>query len=158
MKLNLLSPTLVSLFALASLHRSNARTSAEPGSKPVGPYEMIVCPATVQNPRNSEADVELLKDGSLLMAYTEFYGGNVYGLGEGENCCESQQGLGPLLVRLLHSRGESGANECDVSESAEAEIRQAAMIYMLKNSEADCRVLYLTSSDEGKTWAPPRGA
>jgi hypothetical protein len=30
------------------------------------------------------------------------------------------------------------------------------MSYILKNSEADCRVLYLTSSDEGKTWTQPR--
>src|SRR6188508_48322 len=74
MKLSQFTPTLLAFFALILLHEPATGPSAEPG-KPVGPNEMIVCPATAQNPRNSEADVELLKDGSLLMAYTEFYGG-----------------------------------------------------------------------------------
>ena len=72
MKLTHLSPALVTIFALICVHDSPARIRAEPDSQPVAPHEMIVCPATAQNPRNSEADVELLKDGSLLMAYTEF--------------------------------------------------------------------------------------
>ena len=74
MKLSQFTPTLLALFPLILLHDPATGPSAEP-DKPVGPNEMIVCPATAQNPRNSEADVELLKDGSLLMAYTEFYGG-----------------------------------------------------------------------------------
>jgi hypothetical protein len=37
------------------------------------PVELIVCPATNGNPRNSEADIIELKDGKLLLAYTDFY-------------------------------------------------------------------------------------
>ena len=40
-----------------------------------GVYETIVCPATADNPRNSEACIIELQDGQLLLAYIDFYGG-----------------------------------------------------------------------------------
>jgi len=39
-------------------------------------YEIIVCPATKDNPRNSEADIIELKNRNLLLAYTDFYAGS----------------------------------------------------------------------------------
>lgn len=38
-------------------------------------HETIVCPATRDNPRYSEADIIELKNGNLLLAYTHFYAG-----------------------------------------------------------------------------------
>jgi len=38
-------------------------------------FELIVCPTSRENPRNSEADVIELRDGRLLLAYSESYGG-----------------------------------------------------------------------------------
>ena len=38
-------------------------------------FEQVVCPRQEGNPRNSEADVAVLNDGRLLLAWTEFYGG-----------------------------------------------------------------------------------
>ena len=37
--------------------------------------EKIIAPATNENQRNSEGDVVVLKDGTLLAAWSEFYGG-----------------------------------------------------------------------------------
>ena len=37
---------------------------------------MCVAPVGPQNPRNSEAAIIPLKDGSLLLGWTEFYAGN----------------------------------------------------------------------------------
>ncbi|HNR31363.1 MAG TPA: sialidase family protein, partial [Candidatus Hydrogenedentes bacterium] len=34
---------------------------------------MVIAPATAENPRNSEAAVAVLRDGGLLLAWTEFY-------------------------------------------------------------------------------------
>lgn len=39
------------------------------------PFEAIVQAATAAIPRITEADVEVLRDGTLLLAYTEFTGG-----------------------------------------------------------------------------------
>ena len=37
--------------------------------------DQIVCPSSADFPRNSEADIVELQDGSLMLAWTEFYGG-----------------------------------------------------------------------------------
>ena len=41
-----------------------------------GIFELIVCPAGKESPRKSEGAVQALKDGSLLLAYTEFFAGD----------------------------------------------------------------------------------
>jgi len=40
-----------------------------------GPFSAIVCPASAQFPRHSEGDIEVLRDGRLLLAWSEFEGG-----------------------------------------------------------------------------------
>ena len=156
MKLNQFTPTLLAFFALILLHEPATRPSAEPG-KAVGPNEMIVCPATVQNPRNSEADVELLKDGSLLMAYTEFYGGVGTDWGKARIAAKTSKNSGHIWsdsFTLVENQGRMNVMSPSLLRLKSGKL---AMIYMLKNSEADCRVLYLTSSNEGKTWTEPLG-
>src|SRR5687767_6745400 len=37
--------------------------------------ETFIAPATSENPRNTEADLLVLRDGSLFVAWSEFYGG-----------------------------------------------------------------------------------
>ena len=39
-------------------------------------FEIVVAPAGPRNPRNSEADIIALEDGSLLLGWTEFYAGD----------------------------------------------------------------------------------
>src|SRR6266550_4012182 len=38
------------------------------------PFELLLAPSTAEHPRNSEADMLLLRDGRLLVAWIEFYG------------------------------------------------------------------------------------
>ncbi len=57
----------VALLALASV-------AAAAGTETSG-INTIVCPASVQYPRHSEGDIAVLKDGRLLLAWTEFAGG-----------------------------------------------------------------------------------
>ncbi|MBI3118790.1 MAG: exo-alpha-sialidase, partial [Candidatus Hydrogenedentes bacterium] len=40
------------------------------------PYHTVVAPVGPENPRNSEAAIIPLKDGTLLLGWTEFYAGN----------------------------------------------------------------------------------
>jgi len=154
-KLSQLSRALVTIFALICGHDSTARIHAEPGRKEFWPHEMIVCPATAQNSRNSEADVELLKDGSLLMAYTEFYGGNGTDWGKARIAARTSKDEGRSWsdsLTLVENQGQMNVMSPSLLRLKSGRL---AMIYMLKNSEADCRVLYVTSSDEGKTWSQP---
>ena len=156
MKLSQFTPVLLAFFALILLHHPTAGRSADPAGKPASPHEMVVCPATAQNPRNSEADVELLKDGSLLMAYTEFYGGNGTDWGKARIAAKTSKDLGRSWsdsFTLAENQGQMNVMSPSLLRLKSGGL---AMIYMLKNSEADCRVLYLTSSNEGKTWTQPR--
>src|SRR6188474_376902 len=37
-------------------------------------FQFTIAPTSPQNPRNSESDIITLKDGRLLLGYSEFYG------------------------------------------------------------------------------------
>ena len=47
--------------------------AAGPSGQPE--FELTVCPFSIEFPRNSEGDIEALRDGRLLLAWTEFEGG-----------------------------------------------------------------------------------
>src|SRR5207249_4733293 len=49
---------------------------------------------------------------------------------------------------------EAGMNVMD-SELFRLKSGKLGLAYNFKNSQSDCRVLFRTSSDEGKTWSPP---
>src|SRR5262245_59854993 len=156
MKLSQRSRLLVVLLVAVSLCHPFSRTNGESLRKSADSHEMIVCPATVQNPRNSEADVELLKDGSLLMAYTEFYGGNGTDWGKARIAAKTSKDHGrswSSSFTLVENQGQMNVMSPSLLRLKSGRL---AMIYMLKNSEADCRVLYVTSSDEGKSWTQPQ--
>jgi len=51
-----------------------AVAAAAGNAEPVG-FEAIVCPASARYPRHSEGDIEVLRDGRLLLAWTRFEGG-----------------------------------------------------------------------------------
>jgi sialidase-1 len=156
MKLSQLNPALLAFFALM-LQQPTAGTIADPARKQDEPHAKIVCPATAQNPRNSEADVEVLRDGSLLMAYTEFYGGNGTDWGKARIAAKTSKDLGHSWsdsFTLVENQGQMNVMSPSLLRLKSGKL---AMIYMVKNSESDCRVLYLTSSNEGKTWTQPRG-
>ena len=42
---------------------------------PMEPFELVVAPVGPKNPRNSEAAIIQRKDGSLLLAWTDYYAG-----------------------------------------------------------------------------------
>lgn len=120
-----------------------------------GIFEQIVCPADHRSPRNSEGAVLVLKNGNLLLAYTEFFAGD-----------GSDWGAARINGKISRDAGRSWsqpftivANQGRMNVMAASLLRlrsgKLALTYNLKNSEADCRVLFRTSSDEGKTWSEP---
>lgn len=117
-------------------------------------FEMVVAPASTQNPRNSEAAIVQRKDGSLLLAWTEFYtsqgedhgparivgrisadGGRTWG--EKYTLVENDGGMNVMEVNFMRLRGGD-----------------LALFHCQKNTESsDCRIMMRTSADDGKTWS-----
>jgi len=115
-------------------------------------YEIMVCPATRENPRNTEADIIELRDGSLLLAYTDFY-------------YYSGHDMAPARIsgKISSDRGRSWSPPFTIQENVGVEnvmegnlLRlqsgEIALFYLRKDSEADCRPYMRKSFDEGKSW------
>jgi len=119
--------------------------------------ELIIAPASGQNPRNSEAAIAELTDGSLLIGWTEFYAGD-----------GADHGPARLVGRISPDRGASWGDQyelvandggCNVMEVNFLRLRDGrlSLFHCQKNSEgADCRIMLRTSTDEGQTFGPAR--
>lgn len=114
--------------------------------------ERIVAPATDEFLRNTEASIVELSDGSLLLAYTEFYGGS-------EDDCSAR-----IVALTSHDRGESWTDKRILKDNdAQQNVMSVSLlrlkdgsigfIYLSKNSSQDCRVCFRKSFDEARTWA-----
>ncbi len=129
----------------------------QPDAAPAAPIEMVVAPVGPNNPRNSEAAIAPLKDGSLLLAWTEFYAST-----------GADHGPARIVGRVSKDHGVTwGAKYtlvendggCNVMEVNFLRLLngQLALFHCQKNSEdKDCRVMMRTSADEGKTWGPAK--
>jgi len=121
------------------------------------PFEVVVAPVGPNNPRNSEAAILPLKDGSLLLGWTEFYAGSGADHAParivGRVSKDGGRTWGPKYT-LVENDGR-----CNVMEVNFLRLRddRIALFHCQKNTEStDCRVMMRTSSDEGKTWGPAK--
>lgn len=107
------------------------------------------------NPRNTEGDFAVLKDGRILLIYTRFTGGG------------SDHDQADLVSRVSSDGGKSwsaedrlvvtnngGLNVMSVSLNRLQDGR-LALFYLEKNSLTDCRPVVRFSSDEATTWSEP---
>ncbi|MCC9605608.1 glycoside hydrolase [Blastopirellula sp. JC732] len=128
---------------------STAVTGAEP------PKSQVLLPPREGNPRNSEGDFVVLKNGDVLLIYTHFYGGS------------GDHAQAHLASRISHDGGktwsqedkivvpnEGGLNVMSVSLLRLADGR-IALFYLRKNAQDDCRPHLRHSEDEGATWSEP---
>ena len=120
-------------------------------------YEYFVAPVAPQNIRNSEAAIVPLKDGTLLLAWTDFYSDNGADHApariSGKISKDAGRTWGEEFTVLENDGG------CNVMEVNFMRLKNGnlALFYCQKNSEStDCRVMMRTSSDEGKTWINPK--
>ncbi len=118
-------------------------------------FDIIVCPPSRENPRNSEADVIELRDGRLLLAYTEFYGGDI-----------SDHAPARIVGKMSHDGGRTWSDRFTLVENtgsmnvmSASLIRlrtgELGMVYLRKNSLSDCRGFLRKSIHEGRTWSEP---
>jgi len=116
---------------------------------------MVVGPVGPDNPRNSEAAIARLRDGSLLLGWTEFYAAD-----------GADHGPARLVGRVSQDGGRTWGGKytlvendggCNVMEVNFMRLRSGALavFHCQKNSEStDCRVMVRTSTDEGRTFGP----
>ena len=120
------------------------------------PFHTVVAPVGPNNPRNSEAAIIPLNDGSLLLGWTEFYAGNSADHGpariSGKRSSDGGRSWGEMYTLVENDGG------CNVMEVNFLRLRDGriALFYCQKNSESeDCRVMMRVSSDEGRTFGEP---
>jgi sialidase-1 len=117
------------------------------------PFHTAVAPVGPNNPRNSEAAIIPLKDGSLLLGWTEFYAGNGADHGpariSGKISKDGGHTWGDKFTLIENDGG------CNVMEVNFIRLRNKdmALFYCQKNTEeSDCRVMMRVSKDEGKSF------
>jgi len=116
-------------------------------------FELFVAPVGPQNPRNSEAAIIALNDGSLLLGWTEFYAGSGADHGPARLSGKiSTDGGRTWREQYTLVENDGGCNVMEVN-FARLKTGALALFYCQKNTEAtDCRIMKRTSSDEGRTW------
>jgi sialidase-1 len=120
-------------------------------------YEYFVAPVGPQNTRNSEAAIVSIKDGSLLLAWTEFYDDDGADHGpariSGKVSTDNGRTWGEKYILV---KNDGGCNVMEVN-FIRLNTGDLALFYLQKNTEStDCRIMMRTSSDEGKSWINPR--
>ena len=118
------------------------------------PFHVVVAPVGSNNPRNSEAAIMPLKDGSLLLGWTEFYAGSGADHGPARISGKlSKDGGKTWGDKFTLIENDGGCNVMEVN-FIRLKNNDIALFHCQKNSEEkDCRVMMRTSSDEGKTWS-----
>jgi len=116
-------------------------------------YEYMI-PVDKDHPRKGEGDLIVLKDGSLLLAYTEFYG------------CSSDFSPARIVGIKSYDNGYSWSKpfilqenigQCNVMSVSLVRLKtgEIAFFYGVKNSFEDLRFYMRKSFDEGETWSKP---
>jgi len=116
-------------------------------------YEYMI-PTDKAHPRRGEGDLIVLKDGSLLLAYTEFYGGSsdfsparIVGIKSFNNGYSWSK---PFIL-------QENIGKCNVMSVSLIRLKtgEIAFFYGVKNSFEDLKFYMRKSFDEGETWSKP---
>lgn len=120
-------------------------------------YEQHVCPATAEHPRQTEASMVELANGSLLLAYTEFYGSDPNDAGAARIMGKrSADGGRNWSEAFLVQENIGGLN---VMSASLLRLASGAILhtFLRKDTEwLDLHVMVSASTDEGQTWSAPR--
>jgi len=112
--------------------------------------------ADSKHPRKGEGDIIVLRDGRLLLAYTEFYGGT------------ADHSPAKIVATISEDDGDSwsepytlqeNVGKCNVMSVSFLRLNgdEIALFYLVKNHpRKDCRVYMRKSFNDGQTWSKPR--
>ncbi len=127
-------------------------TLARAGFAAAGVIEAMLAVSTPENKRNSEGDVLLLKDGRLLAAWSDFYGGSDDAAPARISAVVSQDGGRTWSKRytLLENTGKQNVMSVSFLRSRAGEV---LFFYLVKNSRTELYPEVRRSRNEGKTWS-----
>lgn len=135
--------------------KNNGRAESDQPQKDT--YEYFVVPVGSDNPRNSESSIIQLKDGSLLLGWTEFYAGDAADHGPARISGKiSTDGGRTWRDKYTLVENDGGRNVMEVN-FLRLNTGEIALFYCRKETQStDCRIMMRTSADEGKTWVNPK--
>jgi sialidase-1 len=130
--------------------------------KPASHIEHIVCVASVQSPRQSEASLIAFDDGRLLLAYGDFYAGDATDHGKARISGKWSMDEGatwgePFVIKPNYSKGN--IMEANLLLLPSGRILLAYNRVETGAGETHAPIIHLDlthSDDRGKTWSPPR--
>lgn len=124
-------------------------------ARPAGAViESFIAQATTENPRNTEADVLVLRDGTLFAAWAEFYGGSRDDAPARIAAARSTDGGRTWGGRTVIQENSGKANVMSVS-LVRSRTGDVLFFYLQKNSLTDLKAYVRRSTDDAKTWGPP---
>jgi sialidase-1 len=117
--------------------------------------DQVVAPASSSSIRKTEAAMVALKDGRLLLGYTDFYtvspDDDAPARILGRHSSDLGKTWGPAFT-LVENTAKMNVMSVSLLRLQSGEL---ALTYMFKDSHEDCSVLYRRSRDEGKTFSEP---
>jgi sialidase-1 len=121
---------------------------------PADTIDVMLAPATPANPRNSEADVIVLRDGTLLTAWSEFIGGARDDSTARIAGARSTDGGRTWSERFVL---QPNVGQQNVMSASFLRLRSGEILlfYAVKNSPRELYFMVRRSSDEGKSWSEP---
>ncbi|WP_414660300.1 sialidase family protein [Horticoccus sp. 23ND18S-11] len=113
----------------------------------------FIASATAENPRHTEADVLVLRDGTLLAAWAEFYGGSRDDAPARIAQARSRDGGRTWTDRgvLQENSGRANVMSASLLRSRSGDV---LFFYLQKNSLSDLKAYVRRSTDDTRTWGP----
>ncbi len=117
-------------------------------------FSLVVAPAGDDNPRNSEGDIIVLKDGLLLLAYTEFLGSTSGDFEPARISARiSSNGGKTWGKKLVLAENQEGLKNAMIASLLRLADGRIMLGYNKKVSRADTRFYVRFSEDEGSSWS-----
>ncbi len=119
-----------------------------------GVFESFIARASEGNPRHTEADVLVRRDGSLLVAWSDFYAGARDDAPARISAAVSTDGGRTWGPRYTLQENTGGANVMSVS-LLRSRTGDVLFFFLQKNSLTDLKVYVRRSTDDARTWGEP---
>lgn len=116
-------------------------------------FSTMLAESTPQNRRNSEGDVIALKDGRLLAAWSDFYGGSRDDAAARISAATSRDGGRTWTARYTLQENTGRQNVMSVSLLRNR--GEILLFYLVKNSTSELYPVMRRSRDEARTWSEP---
>jgi sialidase-1 len=118
-------------------------------------FESIIANPSKENPRNSEGDVVVLKDGTYLAAWTDFFGGAANDFAAARISASRSTDDGKTWgerFTLVPNTGGMNVMSVTFLRNSTGDI---LLFYCVKNSKTDLKLCVRRSTDEAETWSEP---